>query len=147
MKNFYNVVNPASASIVLSCKILKNRILSEVCKLTKKHRLIVLFTSDAMHKKYKWLAYTSPDLLARFCKVNLTNTISPAWFFISASLLDKGMQPVNYKYVNWLIYCDQEPLWLLTHRRWLLFFGVHIRLLTRCKIVSLFLDCLQVIFL
>ena len=30
------------------------------------------------------------------------------------------MQPINYKCdkcVNWLIYCDQEPLWLLTHRR------------------------------
>ena len=27
------------------------------------------------------------------------------------------MQPINYKCdkcINWLIYCDQEPLWLLT---------------------------------
>ena len=38
-------------------------------------------------------------------------------FFILASPLDKGMQPINYKSVNWLIYCDQEPLWLLTRRR------------------------------
>ena len=31
--------------------------LSEVCKLTKKKHLIVLFTSDVMYKKYKRLAY------------------------------------------------------------------------------------------
>ena len=45
----------------LSCKIVKNcsiiglnraeKILSEVC-MTKKQRLIVLFTSDVMYKKY-----------------------------------------------------------------------------------------------
>ena len=34
---------------------------------------MVLFISDVMYKKYKWLAYTPPDLLARFCKVNLLN--------------------------------------------------------------------------
>ena len=52
----------------MSYKIVKNRILSEVRKLTKKKRLIVLFTTDVINKKYKWLTYTSPDLLARFCK-------------------------------------------------------------------------------
>ena len=31
------------------------------------------FTSGVMYKKYKRLVYTSPDLLARFCKVNLSN--------------------------------------------------------------------------
>ena len=35
------------------------------------------------------------------------------------------MQPINYKCVHWLIYCDHEPLWLLTHWRWSLFFSVH----------------------
>ena len=30
------------------------------------------FTSDVMYKKYKRLVYTSPDLLARFCKINLS---------------------------------------------------------------------------
>ena len=35
---------------------------------------MVLFTSDAMNKKYKWLDYISPDLLARFRQVNLSNT-------------------------------------------------------------------------
>ena len=29
------------------------------------------FTSDVIYKKYKRLVYTPPDLLARFCKVNL----------------------------------------------------------------------------
>ena len=38
---------------------MQNRIQSEVCKLTKKHRLIILFTSDVMYEKCKWLAYTS----------------------------------------------------------------------------------------
>ena len=146
MKKFYNVVNSASALIVLSCKIVKNRILPEVCKLTKKHRLIVLFTSDAMHKKYKWLAYTSPDLLARFCKVNLTNTKNPAWFFILASLLDKGMQPINYKCVKLANLLWSRAIMALDSSK-VIAIGVHIRLLTRCKIVSLFLDCLQVIFL
>ena len=58
----------------LSCKIVKNLILSEECKLNfllQKHRFLVLFTSDVMHKKYKRLLYIPPDLLARFCKVNL----------------------------------------------------------------------------
>ena len=36
-----------------------------------------------------------------------------------------GMQPINYKCVHWLIYCDHEPLWLLTHWRWSQFFSVH----------------------
>ena len=89
MKMFYSVVNSvvclakeARASIVLkllnecnlSCKIVKNCVLSEECKLNfilQKHRFLVLFTSDVMYKKYKSLLYTPPDLLARFCEVNL----------------------------------------------------------------------------
>ena len=31
------------------------------------------FTSDVMYKWYERLVYTHPDLLARFCKVNLSN--------------------------------------------------------------------------
>ena len=31
------------------------------------------FTSDVMYKKYKKLVYTPSDLLARICKVNLSN--------------------------------------------------------------------------
>jgi len=45
----------------------------------KKKRLIVLFTSDVMYKKYKKLVYTAPDLL---------NAKNLAWFFILAFILD-----------------------------------------------------------
>ena len=77
-----------------------------------------------MCKKYKRLVYTSPDLLARFCKVNLSNAKNSIICFPG------------------LIYCDQEPLWLCY------FLGVHIRLSTRRKIkFTLSLDCLQIIFL
>ena len=41
--------------------------------MVKKQRLIVLFSSDVMYKKYKRLVYTPKDLLAGFCKVNLSN--------------------------------------------------------------------------
>ena len=33
-----------------------------------------------MYKKYKRLVYTPPDLLARFCKVNLSSAKNSAWF-------------------------------------------------------------------
>ena len=97
-----------------------------------------------------------PDLSPRFtCKVNSSNTKNLASFFILASLLDKGLswrvcflkvyfgiiqssivsqteqQLMQIQYMNMsicfpsLIYCD----WT-----WLLFLGVQIRLLTRCKI-------------
>ena len=36
------------------------------------------FTSDVMYEKYKRLVYTSLDLLARFCKVNLSNAKNSA---------------------------------------------------------------------
>ena len=88
------------------------------------------FTSDVMYKKYIRLVYTSPDLLARFCKVNLSNAKTSA-SFVFQEFVFPG-----------LIYCDQEPLWLCY------FLGVHIRLSTRCKIkFTLSLDCLQIIFL
>ena len=38
------------------------------------------FISDGMHKKYKRLVYTPPDLLARFCKVNLSKSKNSVWF-------------------------------------------------------------------
>ena len=81
------------------------------------------FTSDVIYKKYKRLVYTSPDLLARFCKVNLLNAKNSASFVF-------------------LMYCEQEPLWLCY------FLGVHIRLSSGWKInFSLSWDCLQIIFL
>ena len=54
------------------------------------------FTSDVIYKKYKRLVYTSPDVLARFCKVNLSNGKKFGLICLPG-----------------LIYCDQEPLWLL----------------------------------
>ena len=42
------------------------------------------FNSDVMYKKYNRLVYTSPDLLARFCKVNLSNAKHSAWFVFQA---------------------------------------------------------------
>ena len=61
--------------------------------LLKEHRRIVLFTSDVMYKKYNLV--TSLILLARFCKVKLSNK-KFGLILILASLLDKGMQPFNY---------------------------------------------------
>ena len=58
----------------------------------KRQRLIVLFTSDVMYKKYKRPAYTPPALARSFCKINLSHTKNSASLFILASLLDKGMQ-------------------------------------------------------
>ena len=53
----------------------------------KKKRLVVLFTSDGCFTRHQF---------ARFCKVNLSNAKKSARFFILASLLDRGMQPINY---------------------------------------------------
>ena len=122
MKTFYNVVNAiiccvkeACASIVLdaewvqfvlqNCQKLQNygfkqdkkeQILSEVCMIKKK-RLIVLFTSDVrcvcgLHAT----RFVAKIYLGLTCKVNLSNTKNPGWFFILASLLDRGMECVNW---------------------------------------------------
>ena len=45
---------------------------------TAPHRTVSPQTSDVMYKKYKRLVYTSPDLLARFCKANLSNAKNSA---------------------------------------------------------------------
>ena len=126
-------VSLTRASIVLNIEwvqfVLQNcEILQSVRGLYDKSSALAwyYFTSDVMYKRYKRLAYTSPDLLARFCKVNLSNAKNSAWFVF-------------------LMYCDQEPLWLCY------FLGVHrctYRLSSGCKInFSLSLDCLQIIFL
>ena len=45
----------------------------------------------------KSMVYTPPDSSPRFTgKLNLSNTKNPAFFFILASLLDRGMQRVNW---------------------------------------------------
>ena len=101
----------------LFCKIVKYCILHRGLY-DKNSTWWYCFTSDVMYKKYKRLLYTSPDLLARFCKVNMSNGKNSAWFCLPG-----------------LIYCDQEPLWLLNViEDDCYFLGVHIRLSTRCKI-------------
>ena len=107
--------------------------------LLEKHQLIVLFTSDVMYLKYKWLAYTSPDLvLGRFVKQKTQKLEHKnlAWSFILASLL-QGMQPLNYKCVNWLMTAIKSLYgsWPIEDECY--FMGVHIsfRLLTRLKIL------------
>ena len=57
------------------------------------------FTSDVMYKKYKRLVYTPPDLLARFCKVNLSKAKNSPDLF-----------PNNLNCFPGLTYCYQEPL-------------------------------------
>ena len=93
------------------------------------------FTSDVMYKKYKRLAYTSPDLLARLCKLVERKKFGLICFL---RICFPG-----------LIYCDREPLWLLNViEDDCYFLGLNVRLLTRCKIkFTLSLDCLQIIFL
>ena len=60
-------------------KIVKYCILPEVCMIkTAPHSHLRL--SDVIYKKYKRLVYTPPDLLARFCKANLSNGKNSAGF-------------------------------------------------------------------
>ena len=63
----------------------------------KNKGLRVLFTWDVMRTSiFKRLVYTPPDSSPRFTsKLNLSNAKNRAWFFILASLLDRGMQRVN----------------------------------------------------
>ena len=81
MKTFYNKVHSVicfaketRTSVVLiiervlticPAKLWKTVFCPRYVSLLKKYRLIVLFTSDVMYKKYKWLAYSSPDLLSK----------------------------------------------------------------------------------
>ena len=92
-------------------------ILSEVCMINR-----YCFTSDVMYKKYKRLVYTPSDLLARICKVNLSNA-KKFGLICFPRICFRG-----------LIYCDQEPLWLLNVIEDVCYFWVYIfRLSTRCK--------------
>ena len=76
-----------------------------------------------MYKKYKRLVYTPSDLLARICKVNLSKA-KKCGLICFPKICFRG-----------LIYCDQEPLWLLNVIEDVCYFlGVHIfRLSTRCE--------------
>ena len=77
------------------------------------------FVSVVMYKTYKRLVYTPPDLLARFCKVNLSNAKK-----LGLICLPRICFPGQ-------IYFDQELLWLLNVIA--IFVGVQIRLSTRSK--------------
>ena len=82
------------------------------------------FTSDVMYKKYKKLVYTPSDLLARICKVNLSNA-KKCGLICFPRICFRG-----------LIYCDQEPLWLLKVIEDVCYFfrcTSVFRLSTRCK--------------
>ena len=72
------------------------------------------------------LVYTTPNLLARICKVNLSNA-KKFGLICFPRICFRG-----------LIYCDQEPLWLLNViEDDCYFLGVYIRLSIRCKIFFL----------
>ena len=76
-----------------------------------------------MYKKYKRLVYTPPDLLARICKVNLSNA-KKFGLICFPRICFRG-----------LIYCEQEPLWLLNMIEDVCYFlGARVRLSTRCKL-------------
>ena len=121
--NFLNGFAKSPRLIVLNIDrvqfVLKNceipYILSEVCMIKR-----YCFTSDVMYKKYKRLVYTTSDLLARICKVNLSNA-KKFGLICFPRICFRG-----------LIYCDQEPLWLLNvieYIFWVIFcyvLGVHI---------------------
>ena len=102
----------------LSWKIVKCRILSEVGM-----RNSIVSPQMWCIKSIKLrLVYTPPDLLARICKVNLSNA-KKIGLICFARICFRG-----------LIYCDQDPLWLLSVIEDVCYFlGVHIRLSTRCK--------------
>ena len=118
---FGNVLNGFAKSpqlIVLNIDwvqfVLKNcEILHSVRSLYDKQ---YCFTSDVMYKKYKRLAYTPPDLLARFWKLNLSKAKNSAW---PPDLLSKNL----YSRPNLL--WSRAIMTLKCERRWLLFFGVY----------------------
>ena len=78
------------------------------------------FTSDVMYKWCKRLVYTHPDLLARFCKVNLSNAKNLVWFFFP------GL--INLRWSRAIIINVIEDDYQ--------FLGVHIRLSIRWSIQS-----------
>ena len=66
--------------------------------------------SDVLYKKYKRLIYTPPDLLARFCKVNLSKAKNSTWFVFQEFFSRPNLL---WSRVIMALECD---------RRWLLFF-------------------------
>ena len=114
----------------LYCKIVKYCILSKVCMIkTVPHSTV----SPQLwyYKWYKRLVYTKPDLLASFCKVNLSNTKNRPDFF-------SGLINLRWsRSILWLLNVIEDDC---------RFLGVYMRLLTWCKIWFTF-GLLQIIFL
>ena len=108
-----------------------------------KQSLKVLFTSDEMYRKYKSLVYAPPDLLLDIgmqpinyvligCPQGLSCLIIGFYNIklnfsavksVKLTLQNNGGVSGRLGYFAWeefvfqaLIYCDQEPLWLLTQR-------------------------------
>ena len=108
LKIFWTFLNECN----LSCKIVKNCILhSKVCmiKKTAPHSMYCLPQMWCITEKYKRLLYAPPDLLARFCKVNVLNIkkFGLSFYF--------GLPNATYKLrVNWLplrtIMSSNQPL-------------------------------------
>ena len=95
----------------LYCKIVKYCFLSKVCRIkTVPHSTVS--PQVWCYKWYKRLVYTNPDLLASFCKVNLSNAKNRPNFF-------SGL--INLRWLN-VIEDDCQ------------FLGVYTRLSTWCKI-------------
>ena len=84
--------------------IVKYCFLSEVCRYDKNSASYYCFTSDVMYKWCKRLVYTHPDLLARFCKVNLSNAKKLGWLFFP------GLINLRWSRTIMALKCDRRLL-------------------------------------
>ena len=58
--------------------------------------------SDVLYKKYIRLIYTPPDLLARFCKVNLLKAKNSAWFVFQEFFFQAQFTVIKSHYGSWM---------------------------------------------
>ena len=58
--------------------------------------------SDVLYKKYKRLIYTPPDLLARFCKVNLSKAKNSTWFVFQEFCFQAQFTVIKSHYGSWM---------------------------------------------
>ena len=73
------------------------------------------FTSDVMYKKYKRLVYTPPDLLARFCKVNLSKAKNSAWFVFQEFVFQALSTVIKSHYGSWVRSKMLAIFWVYTY--------------------------------
>ena len=121
-------LKPTRASIVLNSNLYRNIVkycilLSEVCMIKTVPHSIVSPEIWWMYKWYKRLVYMHPDLLARYCKINLSNAKNSVGIFfpgliylrwsraiMALNKCDRGWLPVlgcPYKAIN--------SMWDLVH--------------------------------